>query len=100
MDKRKSNGGHSTKTNGIDRRKNEYKNAISKAITEDDIVNVLQSVRDKALRGDTRASELLLSYTLGKPSQAVELTQTTPEYVSQLLALTNTEIKGIYGIEE
>ena len=99
MDNRANNGGHSTKSKGIDRRKNEYKSAISKAITEDDIIEVHQTVRNKAVRGDIRASELLLSYTLGKATQAVEVTNTTPEWIEELLLISNDKMEQVYGLK-
>jgi hypothetical protein len=48
MDKRKQNGGHSTKSKGVDKRKNEYRNALELAATVDNVVEVLKSVYAKA----------------------------------------------------
>ena len=33
MDKRKQNGGHSTRTKGADKRKNEYKDVVKSVVT-------------------------------------------------------------------
>lgn len=76
MDKRVNNGnkGHSTKSKGVDKRKNPYKNAIDDASNVDDVVNVLKKVKEKALDGDLNACKLFLEYYLGKPTQTVDQT--------------------------
>jgi hypothetical protein len=71
MDKRKLNGGNSTKAIGVDKRKNEYKNALDSASGVDDVVNVILKVKDKALEGDLNACKLFLEYYLGKPTQTI-----------------------------
>ena len=92
MDNRKNNGGNSTKAKGIDKRKNEFKDLVSEAISEEDIKNVfkmllLKSTEDK----DTKASEVLLSYRIGKPTQTIEQTnvnynqELTPEETERIL---------------
>ncbi len=74
MDKRKNNGGHSTKAIGIDKRKNNYKTAIDAALTEDDVQLILRRCKDIALSEDKdrmSALKILLEYTLGKPHQTI-----------------------------
>ena len=75
MDKRKQNGGHSTKAVGVDKRKNEYKDAISLAGSVEDVVEVLRMLFEKATgeKKDTQAAGLYLSYMLGKPIETKEI---------------------------
>ena len=73
MDKRRNNGGHSTKAKGIDKRKNEYRRALDEAGSVDDLVKVLKSLRDEAVtQKNLQAIKLYLEYYLGKPHQTVE----------------------------
>lgn len=75
MDKRKNNGGHSTKAKGVDRRKNEYKEALSIAGDVDSVVEVLKMLHDKAInKKDTKAASIYLSYYLGKPVETKDVT--------------------------
>jgi len=74
MDKRKNNGGNSTKTKGIDKRKSPYRDLISQATTEADFIGVFQKLQANALKGDTQATKLYLEYTIGKPTIAVDIT--------------------------
>ena len=75
MDKRRNNGGNSTKAKGIDKRKNEFKDLVADAITEEDIKSVFKMLLYKSIDDkDTKASEILLSYRIGKPTQVVEQT--------------------------
>ena len=70
MDKRINNGGHSTKSTGIDHRKNEYKNALDEASTIEDVIEVISMVREMALeKKDIRAAKLFLEYYLGRPTE-------------------------------
>jgi hypothetical protein len=76
MDKRKQNGGHSTKSKGVDKRKNEYKKAIENAITLDDVERALKKCIQIGISDDKdrmQALKLLLEYTVGKPKETVEL---------------------------
>ena len=74
MDKRKNNGGHSTKAKGVDKRKNPYRNAIHEAISKDQVIDVLKAMYDKAIeKKDVKAAQLLLSYTVGKPVDNINL---------------------------
>ena len=72
MDKRKNNGGHSTKTKGADKRKNEYRNALDQAADVSDVIDVIGSVLAQAKKGDLAASKLFLEYYLGKPTQTID----------------------------
>ncbi len=82
-DKRKNNGGHSTKSKGIDKRKNEYRKALEEACTPEDVVKVLQALRTEAFTGDIPAVKLFLEYYLGKPTQTIEQ-ETTHKVVTEL----------------
>tara|TARA_R110000764_G_scaffold19370_1_gene50958 strand:+ start:1647 stop:1943 length:297 start_codon:yes stop_codon:yes gene_type:complete len=74
MDKRKNNGGNSTKALGIDKRKSPYKALVTQATTEEDFIAVFQKLQQNALKGDTQATKLYLEYTIGKPTLAVDIT--------------------------
>ena len=76
MDSRKDNGGHSTKSKtGLDKRKNEYKNALEMAASVDDVVQVINVVKNKALeKQDINAAKIFLEYYLGKPKESLDVT--------------------------
>jgi hypothetical protein len=71
IDKRTLNGGNSTVSKGVDKRKNEYKTALDSASDVYDVVSVITKVKDKALEGDLNACKLFLEYYLGKPTQTI-----------------------------
>lgn len=74
MDKRKNNGGHSTKAKGADKRKNQYKDAVEQAASVEDVVDVLKMLLNKAkLKQDVKAAQLFLEYTIGKPKQEMDV---------------------------
>lgn len=74
MDKRRENGGHSTKAKGIDKRKNEYRLALSEASTKEDVIKVIQTVKNKAInKQDIQAAKLFLEYYLGKPDANIDI---------------------------
>jgi len=76
MDKRKNNGnkGHSTKSNGVDKRRNQYKEAIEQAGGVKDVVKVLKMLFTKAtMDSDTTAAKIYLEYYLGKPRETKDL---------------------------
>jgi hypothetical protein len=74
MDGRKNNGGHSTKAKGADKRKNQYREAVERAATEEDVVDVIKMLLNKAKsKQDVKAAQLFLEYTVGKPKQDVEI---------------------------
>lgn len=101
MDKRKLNGGHSTKSSGLDRRKNQYKSALAEASTQEDVVNVIHSLKSKALTGDVFACKLYLEYYLGKPTQVLDVTTQykMPEWVHEFLNGDNDKLEELYGID-
>ena len=75
MDKRKQNGGHSTKSNGTDKRKNEYKELLDLAATPEEVVEVIKVLKQKAIdKQDVNAIKLFLEYYLGKPKETIEQT--------------------------
>lgn len=74
MDKRKNNGGHSTKAKGADKRKNQYKDAVEQAASVEDVVDVLKMLLNKAkVKQDVKAAQLFLEYTIGKPKQDIDV---------------------------
>jgi len=80
MDKRKNNGGNSTKTKGIDKRKNAYRDAVEEAITPEDIINILHKFRDDFLStGDVQAGKTVLEYCVTKPTENLQLNATITE---------------------
>lgn len=73
-DKRKYNGGHSTKAvRKTDKRLNPFKNVLKEAVTPEQLKKVLGSMVKKAVDGDTKAATLLLNYYLGKPKESIEI---------------------------
>lgn len=75
MDKRVNNGGNSTKALGVDKRQNKYLRLLDEASTEDEIIQVLQVLKRKAIdEQDMQAIKLYLEYYLGKPKETIETT--------------------------
>ena len=77
MDKRKANGGHSTKAKGdkIDKRKNEYRSALKEAATKKDVIDVINMIKTKAIKDqDVQAGKLFLEYYIGKPKDEIDVT--------------------------
>jgi len=75
LDKRSNNGGHSTKSKGVDKRKNPYRNVITDAVSDSDIDKILNMLKDEAIKEkDKNAAKLVLEYCLGKPKQSIEQT--------------------------
>jgi len=73
MDKRKQNGGHSTKALGADKRKNEYKDLLDLAATPEEVVEVIKTLKIKAIqKQDVNAIKLFLEYYLGKPKETID----------------------------
>ena len=86
MDKRKENGGHSTKAKGIDKRKNRYLELLNEASTDEEVITVIQTLKQKAIEDqDIQAIKLFLEYYLGKPKETIETTHN----------LNNFDIKDI-----
>lgn len=87
MDKRKFNGGNSTKAKPgkIDKRRNEYKQALQEASTVEDVVKVINMIKNKAINEkDTNAAKLFLSYYLGNPKDSVDITTNGKDINSDL----------------
>lgn len=80
MDKRRFNGGNSTKSKGVDKRKNEYKIALDKAGSVEKVMDVLNMLYDKSINDkDVKASSIYLSYYLGKPKETKDINLTTEQ---------------------
>ena len=75
-DGRANNGnkGHSTKAIGADMRKNKYKSIVTETISPEDVGDVLKMLLEKSVTDkDTKAAQILLDYTLGKPKESLKL---------------------------
>ena len=73
MDKRKLNGGNSTISKGIDKRKNKYQKLLDEASSEEEIVSVIKNLKKIAMTtDDIQAIKLFLEYYLGKPKETIE----------------------------
>lgn len=91
MDKRKNNGGHSTKAKGEDLRKNKYKELLDQASTPEDVVEVIKTLKQKAIdKQDVNAIKLFLEYYLGKPKETIDNTH----------SFNNFNIKDIFKIDK
>lgn len=87
MDKRKKNGGHSTKAKGVDKRKNEYKDVVNEVITTEKLSQVLNMLFNKAVdHDDVPAAKILLEYSLGKPKETkdISITEIQPLFPDEL----------------
>ena len=83
MDKRINNWnrGHSTKAKGSDKRKNEYRELLDLAATPDEVVEVIKTLKVKAIeKQDVNAIKLFLEYYLGKPKETIETTLNVNEF--------------------
>ncbi|MCP4482947.1 MAG: hypothetical protein GY823_00025 [Flavobacteriaceae bacterium] len=75
MDKRKNNGGHSTKAVGVDRRKNLFKNVLASTLTSEQLGGVFKMLYNKAIEDeDVQAAKLIIEYAVGKPTQQLDVT--------------------------
>jgi len=92
---RESNGGHSTKAKGVDRRKNPYKDILNDALTEEQLLEVVRMLHTKATKDfDVAASKILMEYYLGKPVQTIDQnnTHTVNDFnIKDLLKFDNTK---------
>ena len=82
-DNRRNNGnkGHSTKAKGADKRKNEYKDLLDLASTPDEVVEVIKTLKAKAIdKQDVNAIKLFLEYYLGKPKETIETTHNLNDF--------------------
>lgn len=87
MDRRKNNGGNSTKAKGVDKRKNEYKDVVNQVMTTENLCKVLNMLFNKAIKDeDTPAAKLLLEYSLGKPKETkdISITEIQPLFPDEL----------------
>ena len=74
MDKRKLNGGHSTKATGIDKRKNAYREAVEEAITPKDIIEILHKFKELFIvNEDIQAGKTVLEYCVTKPTTEIDV---------------------------
>ena len=55
-----------------------YRVALEAAISENDVGQVASVLLARALDGDVKAGELVLSYCLGRPKMSVEVTRNPP----------------------
>ena len=92
MDKRKGNGGHSTKPkNPNDKRLNPAKQLLERYISEEftyDKANKLfTKLYNDGMNGDVKSATLFLSYTLGKPKETkdiqVKLDNEFPDWLNE-----------------
>ena len=75
MDKRKNNGGHSTKALGVDKRKNLFKNVLASTWTAEELGGVFKMLYTKAIEDeDVKAAKLIIEYAVGKPTQQLDVT--------------------------
>jgi hypothetical protein len=75
MDKRKNNGGHSTKALGVDKRKNLFKNVLASTLTAEELGGVFKMLYTKAIEDeDVQAAKLIIEYAVGKPTQQLDVT--------------------------
>lgn len=80
MDKRKLNGGNSTKAKGVDKRKNQFKEAIEQAGSVEQVVEVLNMLYNKSVdQKDVKAATLYLAYYLGKPKETKDINLTAEQ---------------------
>ena len=77
LDKRKTNGGHSTKSlDPNDRRRNQFKGVLAEVMTKDELGDVFKMLHNEAIANqDIQAAKLLIEYAVGKPHQSVEVTE-------------------------
>ena len=88
---RRANGGHSTKAKKpIDRRKNEYKEALKQAATVDDVVDVIIKLKETAIKGDVPAIKLFLEYYVGKPKESLDITSNGESF----------DLKKVFGFDK
>ncbi len=62
------------------RRLGEFQQAIKAAFSGEDLIAVLQALRDKAIEGDAGAGKVFLERILGRPTQEPAIAQFTLEF--------------------
>jgi hypothetical protein len=76
----------------------DYRDAVREAVTVADLCAVLKSLTGKAKRGDVQAAKLLLSYTVGLPTQHIEQSVTRrPGEVGMAEMLALAQNPELYG---
>tara|TARA_R110002020_G_scaffold328309_1_gene544264 strand:- start:705 stop:989 length:285 start_codon:yes stop_codon:yes gene_type:complete len=74
-DKRKHNGGNSTKSKGLDKRKNNYRHDINNAFTSEDVIEVLRKCKkDWIEKNNIQAAKIFLENLVTKPTQDIDIT--------------------------
>ena len=78
-DKRKNNGGNSTKSNkALDKRRNNGKELIEEYLSKDFDYTKFKQLMDKlfseGVKGDTKSAQLFLDHVVGKPLQRTDIT--------------------------
>lgn len=78
MDKRKNNGGHSTKAKGTDKRKNDSRKLMEdwrdKCVTPESVKKMMERIYTRATtNNDMKAAQIWLNYAVGSPDQNVNL---------------------------
>ena len=75
MDKRSNNGGHSTKSKGVDKRRNNTKQLLQEYLDAEVDYYMLKTLFDtiyaNAINGDMKSASMFLSYTIGKPVDVI-----------------------------
>ena len=90
MDGRKNNGGNSTKSLGVDKRKNQYLELLESASTPEEVTEVIKKLKEIATtKGDVQAIKLFLEYYLGKPKETID----------QNVNLNNFDIKDLFKFD-
>ncbi len=75
MDKRKNNGGHSTKTTGVDKRKNTFRESIESAVSAEQLIELLYVAISIAKSDDKdrmQAINFVYDRIIGKPKQEID----------------------------
>ena len=92
MASRSENGGHSTKSKGFDKRKNQYKEVLENALNADELTDVIKMLYLKATSfKDVAASKIILEYYLGKPIQPTDITSNGESIGSPTITFTKVE---------
>ncbi len=102
MDKRKENGGHSTRSNNPnDKRRNPARKMLEKYLKEefsqDKLTTLLNKLYKDGLEKDTKAATLFLSYVMGKPKESIDITSNDETLGAQfnLSQLNETELNAL-----
>jgi hypothetical protein len=92
MNNRSLNGGNSTKSLGLDKRKNPLKDVFKTVITPEEIKDLFIMLYKKAIEEkDINATKIILQYCIGMPTQMI--VQENINYKEE--ELSEAEIKRI-----